>query len=107
MTGFRKTRGEALTVSDIGDGVDFLASLIHEAYNRNSFQDALSTLSISLNLRAAMRWDSRLYYPNAVAGVEHAAIALPYCQTFLTERSLCNLFEFSKIGSFRSYKLRF
>ena len=68
------------------------ASVIYQALKLNKLKNELPTLRTHVTLHAALRWDKkRKYKPNDLADLRHAAMALPYCDTFLTEGPLCSL----------------
>lgn len=68
------------------------ANVIYHAFRSNKLKDELPTLRTYVTLHAALRWDrKRKYKPNDLADIRHAAMALPYCDTFLTEGPLCSL----------------
>lgn len=69
-----------------------LASVIYGAFERNKIKTELPSFRILAALHAAVRWDlQRKYKHNDHHDFQHAAAALPYCDFFLTERSLRNL----------------
>lgn len=68
------------------------ANVIYHAFRLNKLNNELPTLRTDVTLHAALRWDKkRKYKPNDLADIRHAAMALPYCGTFLTEGPLCSL----------------
>ena len=82
---------DATVCPDIAAG-KMAANVIYQAFLRNKLNDELPTLRTDVTLHAALRWDrKRKYKPNDLADIRHAAMALPYCDTFLTEGPLCSL----------------
>lgn len=68
------------------------ANIIYHAFRLNKITDELPTLRTHVILHAALRWDKqRKYKPNDLSDLRHAAMALPYCDVFLTEKPLCHL----------------
>lgn len=68
------------------------ANLLYHAFDLERISEVLPNLRTYLTLHAAFRWDqSRKFKCNDLADIRHAASALPYCQMFLTERSLSEL----------------
>ncbi|MEM6505080.1 MAG: hypothetical protein AAF711_06410 [Planctomycetota bacterium] len=68
------------------------ANIIYHAFRLNKISDELPTLRTHIALHAALRWDrQRKYKPNDLYDLRHAAMALPYCDVFLTEKPLCHL----------------
>jgi hypothetical protein len=69
-----------------------IANLIYEYARQEKLNGEMPTVRVSASLHAAMRWDEgRKYKSNDCADFRHACAALPYCDYFLTERSLCHL----------------
>ncbi|EAQ80497.1 hypothetical protein [Blastopirellula marina] len=67
-------------------------NLIYNALRLNKITNQFPSLRIGAGLHAAVRWDrSRKYKPNDLFDFRHAIAALPYCDLFFTERSLCHL----------------
>ena len=75
------------------------ANLVYHAFRLNKLNDELPTLRTHVTLHAALRWHkNRKYKPNDLTDLRHAAMALPYCDTFLTEGPLCHLIHEKHLG---------
>jgi hypothetical protein len=75
------------------------AGLIYSAFKYNKIKNDLPTLFVSTSLHAALRWDKKRKYEfNDMADIRHAAMALPYCDMLLTEKSLCTLVHEKHLG---------
>ncbi|MBL8828310.1 MAG: hypothetical protein JNM18_15115 [Planctomycetaceae bacterium] len=69
-----------------------VSNLIHSAFTYDRITTAVPTIRVFASLHAAMRWDrGRVFKPNDILDIHHAVAAIPYCDYFLTERSLCHL----------------
>jgi hypothetical protein len=69
-----------------------MAKLIYEAFRLGRTGDSLPSIRVGAGLHAALRWDrKRKYKANDQFDFRHAEAALPYCDYFLTERSLRHL----------------
>ncbi len=80
------------------------AGFIREAIKRNKMQDYLPSIHIGAWLHAAVRWDKeRKYSENDLMDFHHAMAALPYCDLFLTERSLSTLLNRSDLELAENY----
>jgi len=94
-----KETGKLLSDSDreIGPAVRRMVGKIYDAFRLNKIRDELPTLRVHATLHAALRWDrNRKYKVNDLADLRHAAMALPYCDLFLTEGPLCHLVNASQ-----------
>ena len=77
---------------DIAAAVDLLRGLIGHAYRAGRIRNELPQIHISASLHAAVRYDQkRKYKPTDLEDFRHAGSALPYCQVFVTEKSLAHL----------------
>lgn len=81
---------------EVGDGPDdggqMFANLIYHAFRLNKLTSELPSLRVSAGLHAGLRWDKdRKYKRNDLLDFHHAVAAIPYCDYFLTERSLRHL----------------
>lgn len=75
------------------------ANFVYQAFRLNKLDDELPTLRTYVTLHAALRWrKNQKYKPNDLADLRHVAMALPYCDTFLTERPLCHLIHEKHLG---------
>lgn len=71
-----------------------LANAVYNAFLHNKVTSQFPTIRIGAGLHAALRWDrNRKYKANDLFDFRHAEAALPYCDYFLTERSLCHLVQ--------------
>lgn len=71
-----------------------VANLVYQAFLNNRISNQFPTIRIGAGLHAALRWDrKRKYKANDIFDFRHAEAALPYCDYFLTERSLRNLVQ--------------
>ncbi len=70
-----------------------LIQYLRELYQGEEVTNAdLPSFRITAGLHAAVRWDAkRRFKPNDLHDFHHAVAALPYCDFFLTERSLRHL----------------
>jgi len=85
--------GEQSTHDDaIGKSGDGLGNLIYQGFQKNKIKHELPWFRIMAGLHAAVRWDAkRRYKRNDLHDFNHAVAALPYCDFFLTEKSLRHL----------------
>ena len=91
---------------DLASG-EMAANLVYHAFSRNKIDDELPTLRTHVTLHAALRWQkTRKYKPNDLADIRHAAMALPYCDVFLTEGPLCHLIHEQHLGLTDRFKCR-
>ena len=66
--------------------------LIESALKAGKVQARFPQLHINASLHAALRWDNRRTYKRGdCEDFRHAGSALPYCDYFLTEKSLAHL----------------
>lgn len=69
-----------------------MANHIYHCFRLGEIKEELPTIKIQSTLHAAIRWDrNRRFKDNDLLDIEHATGALPYCDFFLTEKSLCSL----------------
>ena len=69
-----------------------MANSIYNFFRLGKIKNKLPTIKIKSTLYAAIRWDkNRKFKDNDLLDIEHATGALPYCDVFLTEKSLCSL----------------
>ena len=81
------------------DVARLFTKLIYNAFRLNGISTELPSLRIRATLHAAVRWDrSRKYEANDMHDIGHAMAALPYFDTFLTERSLRHLLTREDLG---------
>ena len=72
----------------------WIANAVYNAFRLNKVTTQLPTIRIGAGLHAALRWDrNRKYKANDLFDFRHAEAALPYCDYFLTERSLRHLLQ--------------
>ena len=92
-----KTPTEAELQNDSSGKV--MANLICHAFRLNKMKDDLPTLRIHAALHAALRWDRKRNYKfNDLSDLRHAAMAIPYCDVFLTEEPLRKLVDERHLG---------
>ena len=83
--------------------MDFVIKLIVEQRMHN----LLPSICISAGLHSLKRWEIGSKYKKTDAfDIMHAQIALPYCDFFLTERTLCGLIKDSHLKFDISYKCK-
>jgi len=76
-----------------------MANLIYHAFRLNKMQNELPTLRVHASLHAALRWDRKRNYKfNDLSDLRHAAMAIPYCDVFLTEEPLRKLVNKRHLG---------
>lgn len=98
--------GGAATKKEISasDGPQQFANLIYHGFRLKRFSTELPSIRIPATLQAAIRWDlNRKYRPTDMHDIRHAEVALPYFDTFLTERSLRHLLTRTDLGLDRLY----
>lgn len=90
---YESDHGEQITNDEsTGKSGDGLASVIYKGFEKNKIKNELPTFRIMAGLHAAVRWDAkRKYKRNDEHDFQHAVAALPYCDFFLTEKSLRHL----------------
>lgn len=65
---------------------------IYNIFKYNKAGSYFPTLRIMSGLHAAIRWDkAQKYQDNDLHDIRHAAIALPYCDAFFTEKRLSHM----------------
>jgi len=67
------------------------ANLIYHAFASNKISTELPELHIQAGLHAITRYQERAFKKGDLHDYMHARVALPYCNIFLTEKSLGNL----------------
>jgi hypothetical protein len=89
----RKTGyAEAPSAAEVSTGTYLLRKMIATAYQHGKLSTQLPQCHINASLHAALRMnDKRQYKPGDCEDFRHAGSALPYCDIFLTERSLRHL----------------
>lgn len=103
---FESQTGQKVKQEDIKPS-NMFPNLIREAIKRNKMQDFLPSLHIGAWLHAAVRWDKgRKFSDNDFLDFHHAIAALPYCDFFLTERSLCSLLNQSNLELAENYSCK-
>ena len=76
-----------------------IANIIYWAFEHGKITNDLPTFNVFAKLHAGMRWDrQRKYKANDLADIRHACTAIPYCDFFFTERSLCHLVSDKTVG---------
>lgn len=76
-----------------------IANIIYEYFKQGKVATEVPTIRIGSALHAAVRWDgNRKYKGNDMADIRHACAAIPYCDFFFTERSLCHLVADKNLG---------
>lgn len=103
---YRKRTGRAPQDEELAasDAPRQFANLIYHGFRLNRFSTELPSLRITATLHAAIRWErSRKYEANDMPDIGHATAALPYFDTFLTERSLRHLLTRKDLGLDRLY----
>jgi len=90
---YESDHGEQITNDEsAGKYGDGLAAVIYKAFEKNKVTNELPSFRIIAGLHAAVRWDTkRKYKRNDQHDFHHAVAALPYCDFFLTEKSLRHL----------------
>jgi hypothetical protein len=74
------------------EGGRMVANLIYNAFRLNRLTRELPSLWLGAGFHAAVRWDvKRKFEANDLPDFRHAVAAIPYCDFFLTERSLRHL----------------
>ena len=74
------------------EGGRMVANLIYNAFRLNKLTRELPSLWLGAGFHAAVRWDlKRKFKANDLPDFRHAVAAIPYCDFFLTERSLRHL----------------
>ena len=87
------------------DGAQQFANLIYHGFRLKSFSSELPSIRIPATIHAAVRWEpNRKYKPTDMHDIRHAEVALPYFDTFLTERSLRHLLTRTDLGLDRLYR---
>ena len=87
------------------DGPQQFANLIYHGFRLRRFSTELPSIRIPATLQAAIRWEpNRKYKPTDMHDIRHAEVALPYFDTFLTERSLRHLLTRTDLGLDRLYR---
>jgi hypothetical protein len=77
---------------DRAAGGRMVRGLIESASRLGKVRTVFPQLHITGSLHAAVRWDEQRYYKRGdCEDFRHSASALPYCDYFLTERSLAHL----------------
>lgn len=83
-----------------------LAGLIYQAFMHNRISTQLAGLRIMAGIHAAMRHKGQKFRPGDRFDQLHARVALPYCDAFLTERSLGHLLSCSPLNYDQLYGCR-
>jgi len=95
---------ESIVNPDLEAG-EIVANFLYNAFRLNKIDNELPTLTTQVTLHAAFRWNKgRKYKSNDLADIHHAVMALPYCDMFLTERSLCHLIHEKHLGLTKRFK---
>ena len=85
----KEVTSEERALDDFGVPV---ANIIYEYFRQGRITREVPTIRVAAGLHAGVRWDAnRKYKRNDSADIRHACAAIPYCDFFLTERSLCHL----------------
>lgn len=77
--------------SDVSDGTRQLIDLIHHGFQTNVFTTQLAGIQILASIHAAIRHKGQKFRRGDREDHQHARAALPYCDLFLTERTLGGL----------------
>ena len=81
-----------------GSGIA-IANIIYESFRQGKISRELPTLRVAATLHAGVRWDhKRKFKRNDCSDFRHACAAIPYCDFFFTERSLCHLVSDKVMG---------
>jgi Zn-dependent oligopeptidase len=74
------------------DSGKLLRNFIGSLYQHDKLKNEIPQLHIGASLHALVRYDQqRKYKPNDLEDFRHAGAALPYCDHFLTEKSLAHM----------------
>jgi hypothetical protein len=84
-------KGEDVAEEEMDDCVQKLSGLIHHAFGRGKLKNQLAGLRIMAGIHAATRHMRKKFRPGDIHDHLHARVALPYCDLFLTEKSLGHL----------------
>jgi hypothetical protein len=75
-----------------GKAGQLVAKMIYNGFRFNKLTTELPSLWLGAGFHAAVRWDlKRKFKANDLPDFRHAVAAIPYCDFFLTERSLRHL----------------
>lgn len=83
--------GKLVSIDEVrkSESLKLLSNLIYYAFDRNKINKELPFFHINASLHAYLRYNtSQRYKENDLIDFSHAAWALPYCNYFLTEKSL-------------------
>jgi hypothetical protein len=98
---------QQLTEPEKVDSGRILGNLIYEALARHEELRDLPTINIQAGIHASIRWDKqRSYSANDWLDILHAAAGMPYCDVFLTERSLASLLRSSHLAYDKRYQTK-
>ena len=92
----RKVAADEISSDDAGQ---LFANRIYQAFQLNKITSELPSFHVMAKIHAATRWDkNRILKPNDIYDIHHAVDAIPYCDYFLTERSLKHLVSNKNLG---------
>jgi hypothetical protein len=101
----RSGGGQAPTDQQKADSGRMLGNLIYEALTGHKALSDLPTINVQAGIHGAIRWDrQRKYNPNDWFDILHAAAGMPYCDVFLTERSLASLLRAPHLAYDKRYQ---
>lgn len=88
---FKSDASGFVTIEEVrkSESAKLLSSLIYNAFDQKKVSKELPFFHINASLHAFIRYNkSQRYDENDLTDFSHAAWALPYCKTFLTEKPL-------------------
>lgn len=86
--------GDALLSKNRQERPEFLLFVLTETIYETKKYDVFPSLSIGSLIHSIKRWKfESKYNDNDIFDIHHAEVALPYCDYFLTERTLKNLIK--------------
>ena len=84
-------KGDRVAQDEVDDGVRKLSNLIYHAFRLDKIKKQFAGLRIMAGIHAAARHKAQKYQRGDRHDHLHARVALPYCDLFLTEKSLGHL----------------
>ena len=106
---WRKKKGgdpSTVTPKEFKEGGQQINNLIYLAFQFNRIQKQLPGLRIMAGIHAAIRYKRQKHKPGDIHDHFHARVALPYCNLFLTERSLGSLLTSKPLNYDKLYGCR-
>jgi len=89
---YEKETGRCHDPSERREAGELVAKMIYNGFRLNKLTTELPSLWLGAGFHAAVRWDlKRKFKANDLPDFRHAVAAIPYCDFFLTERSLRHL----------------